>query len=134
MIKPLSQMGSFQIPVTFRRLLAVFTMFMEILGRIADCKCAFEAIFNFGDSNSDTGEFWAAFPAQSGPYRMTYFKKPAGRATDGRLMIDFLDYRHGANFATSASTVLLLKSSLFVSGLSPFCSGHSAQPNEAFQG
>ncbi|THG20504.1 hypothetical protein TEA_025248 [Camellia sinensis var. sinensis] len=30
------------------------------------------------------------------------------------------DYRHGANFATSASTVLLPKSSLFVSGLSPF--------------
>ncbi|CAL5339933.1 unnamed protein product [Camellia sinensis] len=107
-------------------------------GRLADCKCAFEAIFNFGDSNSDTGGFWAAFPAQSGPYGMTYFKKPAGRATDGRLMIDFLaqalglpflspylqsigsDYRHGANFATSASTVLLPKSSLFVSGLSPF--------------
>ncbi|THG23724.1 hypothetical protein TEA_019521 [Camellia sinensis var. sinensis] len=61
-------------------------------GRLADCKCAFEAIFNFGDSNSDTGGFWAAFPAQSGPYGMTYFKKPAGRATDGRLMIDFLDY------------------------------------------
>ncbi|KAI8023629.1 GDSL esterase/lipase [Camellia lanceoleosa] len=138
--KPLSQMGfcSFQIPVTFRRLLAVFTMFMAISGRLADCKCAFEAIFNFGDSNSDTGGFWAAFPAQSGPFGMTYFKKPASRATDGRLMIDFLaqalglpflspylqsigsDYRHGANFATLASTVLLPQSSVFVSGLSPF--------------
>ncbi|THG23712.1 hypothetical protein TEA_019509 [Camellia sinensis var. sinensis] len=138
--KPLSQMGfcSFQIPVTLRRLVAVFTMFMAISGRLADCKCAFEAIFNFGDSNSDTGGFWAAFPAESGPFGMTYFKKPAGRATDGRLMIDFLaqalglpflspylqsigsDYRHGANFATLASTVLLPKSSLFVSGLSPF--------------
>ncbi|CAL5400916.1 unnamed protein product [Camellia sinensis] len=129
---------SFQIPVTFRRLLDVFTMFMAISGRLADCKCAFEATFNFGGSNSDTGGFWAAFPTQSGPYGMTYFKKPASRATDGRLMIDFLaqalglpflspylqsigsDYRHGANFATSASTVLLPKSSLFVSGLSPF--------------
>ncbi|CAL5397762.1 unnamed protein product [Camellia sinensis] len=129
---------SFQILVTFRRLLAIFTMFMAISGGLADCKCAFESIFNFGDSNSDTGGFWAAFPAQSGPYGMTYFKKPAGRATDGRLVIDFLaqalglpflspylqsigsDYRHEANFATSASTVLPPKSSLFVSGLSPF--------------
>uniref|UniRef100_A0A151UF25 GDSL esterase/lipase At4g01130 family n=1 Tax=Cajanus cajan TaxID=3821 RepID=A0A151UF25_CAJCA len=53
-------------------------------------KCDFEAIFNFGDSNSDTGGFWAAFPAQSGPFGMTYFKKPVGRASDGRLIVDFL--------------------------------------------
>lgn len=30
------------------------------------------------------------------------------------------DFRHGANFATLASTVLLPQTSLFVSGLSPF--------------
>ncbi|CAN1161908.1 GDSL esterase/lipase At4g01130 [Linum perenne] len=101
-------------------------------------RCEFEAIFNFGDSNSDTGGFWAAFPAQSAPFGMTYFKKPAGRASDGRLIVDFLaealgipflspylqsigsDYRHGANFATLASTVLLPNTSLFVTGISPF--------------
>lgn len=55
-----------------------------------DAKCNFPAIFNFGDSNSDTGGFWAAFPAQSSPFGMTYFTKPAGRASDGRLVIDFL--------------------------------------------
>lgn len=53
-------------------------------------KCKYEAIFNFGDSNSDTGGFWAAFPAQSGPFGMTFFKRPAGRASDGRLIVDFL--------------------------------------------
>ena len=53
-------------------------------------ECDFEAIFNFGDSNSDTGGFWAAFPAQSGPFGMTYFNRPTGRASDGRLIIDFL--------------------------------------------
>ncbi|CAN4111496.1 unnamed protein product [Withania somnifera] len=53
-------------------------------------KCAFEAIFNFGDSNTDTGGFWAAFPAQAPPNGMTYFKKPVGRATDGRVIVDFL--------------------------------------------
>lgn len=59
-------------------------------GRLSESKCEFKAIFNFGDSNSDTGGFWAAFPAQSGPFGMTYFKRPVGRATDGRLMVDFL--------------------------------------------
>lgn len=53
------------------------------------CK-SFPAVFNFGDSNSDTGGFWAAFPAQQGPFGMTYFGKPAGRASDGRLAIDFI--------------------------------------------
>ncbi|KAL2336119.1 hypothetical protein Fmac_010565 [Flemingia macrophylla] len=100
--------------------------------------CDFEAIFNFGDSNSDTGGFNTAFPAQPGPYGMTYFRKPVGRASDGRLIVDFLahglglpylspylqsigsDYTHGANFASSASTVLPPTTSFFVSGLSPF--------------
>ncbi|PKI76608.1 hypothetical protein CRG98_002917 [Punica granatum] len=101
-------------------------------------KCAFEAIFNFGDSNTDTGGFYAAFPGQNGPFGMTHFKRPSGRASDGRLIVDFLaqalglpflspylqsigsDYHHGANFATLASTVLIPNTSLFVSGLSPF--------------
>lgn len=109
-----------------------------VSGQGSNRKCAFEAIFNFGDSNSDTGGFFAAFPAEGAPFGMTYFKKPVGRATDGRLTIDFLaqafglpfispylqsigsDYRHGANFATLASTVLLPNTSLFVTGISPF--------------
>ncbi|KAJ0989300.1 hypothetical protein J5N97_007656 [Dioscorea zingiberensis] len=103
-----------------------------------DARCDFPAIFNFGDSNSDTGGFWAAFPAQKLPFGMTYFGKPAGRASDGRAAIDFIaqglglpflspylqsigsNFTHGANFATAASTVLLPMTSLFVSGLSPF--------------
>ncbi|XP_068665930.1 GDSL esterase/lipase At4g01130-like isoform X2 [Aristolochia californica] len=87
---------------------------------LTEAVCEFEAIFNFGDSNSDTGGFYAAFPAQSGSFGMTYFKKPSGRASDGRLVVDFLDYKHGANYATLASTVLLPNTSLFVSGISPF--------------
>ncbi|KAJ8573105.1 hypothetical protein K7X08_009616 [Anisodus acutangulus] len=101
-------------------------------------KCVFKAIFNFGDSNTDTGGFWSAFPPQIPPNGMTYFNKPVGRPSDGRLIIDFLaqafglpflspylrsigsDYRHGANFATLASTVRLPQTGLFVSGVSPF--------------
>ncbi|EXB52721.1 GDSL esterase/lipase [Morus notabilis] len=121
------------------RFLLIWIVFVGSFGRSScSSKCEFKAIFNFGDSNSDTGGFWAAFPAQSGPFGMTFFNKPVGRATDGRLIIDFLaqalglpflspylqsigsDFRHGANFATLASTVLLPNTSLFVTGISPF--------------
>jgi hypothetical protein len=57
---------------------------------LVNSECEFKAIFNFGDSNSDTGGLYAAFPAETGPYGMTYFNKPAGRASDGRLVIDFI--------------------------------------------
>lgn len=77
----------------------------------------YPAVFNFGDSNSDTGGFWAAFPAQQAPFGMTYFNRPSGRASDGRLVIDFIamgllllspylqsigsNYRHGAKAPNS---------------------------------
>ncbi|CAN6443859.1 unnamed protein product [Victoria cruziana] len=123
-----------------RRLLVATTLVLasHARDRQVDARCEFDAIFNFGDSNSDTGGFYAAFPAQPSPWGMTYFGKPTGRASDGRLVIDFLaralgfpllspylralgsDFRHGANFATLASTVLLPNTSLFVTGISPF--------------
>lgn len=31
---------------------------MEIAASANDAKCCFKGIFNFGDSNSDTGGFW----------------------------------------------------------------------------
>ncbi|GAU13613.1 hypothetical protein TSUD_347170 [Trifolium subterraneum] len=123
---------------TSMNMLLLMFIFMFVLPCLSNGECDFEAIFNFGDSNSDTGGFYAAFPAETGPYGMTYFNKPAGRASDGRLVIDFIaqaigipflspylqsigsDYRHGANYATLASTVLLPNTSLFVSGISPF--------------
>lgn len=76
--------------VSFGKFITLGVVMMAMLCGISDSKCEFEAIFNFGDSNSDTGGFWAAFPAQSGPFGMTYFKRPAGRASDGRLIVDFL--------------------------------------------
>ena len=52
--------------------------------------CDFPAIFNFGDSNSDTGCMAAAFYPMASPCGETYFHEPAGRASDGRLIIDFI--------------------------------------------
>lgn len=127
-----------QILAIIRPILVAWFLFSTNPCYLVESKCKFDAIFNFGDSNSDTGGFYAAFPAESSPNGMTYFRKPSGRASDGRLIIDFLaqalgfpflspylqsigtNYRHGANYATLASTVLLPNSSLFVGGLSPF--------------
>lgn len=52
--------------------------------------CNFPAIFNFGDSNSDTGGISAALYPINWPYGQTYFHMPAGRFSDGRLIIDFI--------------------------------------------
>nr|XP_043616424.1 GDSL esterase/lipase At5g14450-like [Erigeron canadensis] len=89
----------------------------------SSCCCQFPAIYNFGDSNSDTGSVSSVFGTLASPYGMTYFHKPAGRYSDGRLIIDFMaeilglpylssyldsigtNFRHGANFAASGCTI-----------------------------
>jgi len=53
-------------------------------------ECYFPAIFNFGDSNSDTGGLAASFLAPKPPYGETYFHRPNGRFSDGRLIVDFI--------------------------------------------
>ncbi|KAK8542361.1 hypothetical protein V6N13_137066 [Hibiscus sabdariffa] len=85
----------------------------------------FPAIFNFGDSNSDTGELvGAGIASLEPPYGQSYFQTPAGRYCDGRLIIDFLmdamdlpflnayldsigtpSFRKGCNFAAAGSTI-----------------------------
>jgi len=63
---------------------------LVIFGYLCEGKCEIDGIFNFGDSNTDTGGFFAAFPAEKPPFGMTFFKRPAGRASDGRVIVDFL--------------------------------------------
>ncbi|KAL0331915.1 UNVERIFIED_CONTAM: GDSL esterase/lipase [Sesamum calycinum] len=100
--------------------------------------CDFPAIYNFGDSNSDTGGISAAFWPIPPPYGVSYFHRPAGRNSDGRLIIDFIaehlglpylssyldsigtNFRHGANFATGGSTIRRQNESIFENGISPF--------------
>lgn len=72
------------------RYLFIALLVLASLAAFTDARCDFPAIFNFGASSSDTGGFAAAFPAQRPPYGMTYFGKPVGRASDGRLPIDFI--------------------------------------------
>ncbi|WCJ38865.1 GDSL-like Lipase/Acylhydrolase superfamily protein [Euphorbia peplus] len=86
--------------------------------------CNFPAIFNFGDSNSDTGGLDAAFGSLRPPYGQVFFGQPAGRFADGRLMIDFMaeglglpylsayldsmgtNFSHGTNFASAGATIM----------------------------
>ncbi|XP_058782087.1 GDSL esterase/lipase At5g45910-like [Vicia villosa] len=91
----------------------------------------YQAIFNFGDSTSDTGN--SAFDHvqmdKNSPYGSTYFKHPSGRLCNGRLIIDFIaeayglpflppfrnitqsqdDIKKGVNFAYAGSTALEFK-------------------------
>ncbi|KAK7293333.1 hypothetical protein RJT34_16196 [Clitoria ternatea] len=87
-------------------------------------RCEFPAIYNFGDSNSDTGAISAAFTGLHPPNGENFLGSLSGRACDGRLIIDFIteelkvpylsaylnsvgsNYRHGANFATGGSSIL----------------------------
>eukprot|EP01018_Ginkgo_biloba_P002411 Gb_23543 [translate_table: standard] len=111
----------------YRRLLS-HVLIIVLLPILSQCHCNFPAIFNFGDSSSDTGAIHFTFPynmlAENSPYGETYFGGPANRYSDGRLSIDFFatalglpflspylqsvgsNFGHGANFAASGATVL----------------------------
>ncbi|EFJ22901.1 hypothetical protein SELMODRAFT_104760 [Selaginella moellendorffii] len=102
----------------------------------ASSACVFPAIFNFGDSTSDTGGIQTAFPTFSQsefpPYGMTFPGRPFLRYSDGRLGIDFItealgipylssffqavgsNFTTGVNFATAGAT------SQAVTYISPF--------------
>ncbi|XP_065880008.1 GDSL esterase/lipase At5g14450 isoform X2 [Euphorbia lathyris] len=117
-------------------------LFLWVLGVKPDTlppsPCQFPAIYNFGDSNSDTGGISAAFDPIRPPYGQAFFHKPSGRDSDGRLIIDFIaeklklpylsaylnsigtNYRHGANFATGGSTITRQNETIFEYGISPF--------------
>eukprot|EP01018_Ginkgo_biloba_P002406 Gb_15494 [translate_table: standard] len=100
---------------------------VALLPILSQCHCNFPALFNFGDSNSDTGALHFSFPyhmlAENAPYGETYFGGPVYRYSDGRLSIDFFatalgipflspylqsvgsNFGHGANFAAAGATV-----------------------------
>jgi len=54
----------------------------------------FARIFSFGDSLTDTGNVLRILGGQATisrpPYGETFFGRPSGRASDGRIMIDFI--------------------------------------------
>ncbi|KAL0431614.1 UNVERIFIED_CONTAM: GDSL esterase/lipase [Sesamum radiatum] len=63
--------------------------------------CTYSTMYNFGDSNSDTGGIAAAFYPPASPSGETYFGRPVGRASDGRLIIDFIAENLGVPYLSS---------------------------------
>ncbi|KAL6552931.1 hypothetical protein OROGR_006773 [Orobanche gracilis] len=120
------------------RVLSIGVLLLAInANEVISASCDYPAIFNFGDSNSDTGGISAAFYPPASPSGQTYFHRPAGRASDGRLLAGHLglpylnpyldsigsigsSYRHGTNFATGGATILRPDESWFLNGVSPF--------------
>ncbi|KAA0063685.1 GDSL esterase/lipase [Cucumis melo var. makuwa] len=107
--------------------LIILTMCSTIFRSGSSAGFDYPAVFNFGDSNSDTGELLAGkgFSLRL-PYGETYFQSPSsGRFCNGRLIIDFLmeatglpylrayldsvgrpSFRKGCNYAAGGSTIL----------------------------
>lgn len=78
-------------------LLPCFLLFISLFTRAYCADKSYNAIFSFGDSYADTGNFIVlvrgAIPYdvfEHPPYGMTYFGKPTGRGCDGRLVLDFI--------------------------------------------
>ncbi|XP_077238853.1 GDSL esterase/lipase At3g48460-like [Tasmannia lanceolata] len=53
----------------------------------------FKKIYSFGDSLTDTGNPYPSSPVINPPYGETFFGKPTGRVSDGRIVVDFLAER-----------------------------------------
>ncbi|XP_058083714.1 GDSL esterase/lipase At1g54790-like [Magnolia sinica] len=115
--------------MAMKLMLLIFSLFYSILPflvLVSPVDIEYQAIFNFGDSNSDTGGLIAGLGGHLYPPNgQTYFHKPSGRFSDGRLIIDFLmramnlpflnsyldsvgapEFRRGCNFAVAGSTIL----------------------------
>lgn len=71
-------------------------IFFSTFANIAQSQ-PYNAIFSFGDSYADTGNFVklvkGILPSvvfDNPEYGMTYFGQPTGRSSDGRLVVDFI--------------------------------------------
>ncbi|KAJ0763319.1 putative alpha-L-fucosidase [Helianthus annuus] len=84
--------GSCPSPDMYLQLALVYVTLLLPVSILSLPECNFPAVFNFGDSNSDTGALVAMFrqAAARPPNGETFFGSPAGRVCDGRLLIDFI--------------------------------------------
>ncbi|TXG55873.1 hypothetical protein EZV62_017186 [Acer yangbiense] len=123
-----------------RSLIAVVTvsvLVVSLKSSSSSTSCHFPAVYNFGDSNSDTGCVSAAFGRIHPPSGETFFGRPSGRYSDGRLIIDFIadklglpylnayldallpNFRHGVSFAAAGSTIQPVDAKIFGAGFNP---------------
>lgn len=108
----------------------IFLIFCSFLSSVSPNQQSYNAIFSFGDSLADTGNFLLsgalAFPVIGKlPYGETFFKHATGRCSNGRLIVDFfaeayglpllppylalkngVKAEHGVNFAIAGATAI----------------------------
>ncbi|KAM7271585.1 hypothetical protein ACFE04_030799 [Oxalis oulophora] len=121
-------MSSLSLSLSLSVLLCLCLSPLMLVAASISSHCKSEAvIFNFGDSNSDTGGLVAGlgYPVNPPNGRLFFHKSSTGRLCDGRLVIDFLcqslntrlltpyldslsgtSFENGANFAIVGSSTL----------------------------
>ncbi|ERM95689.1 GDSL esterase/lipase At5g45910 isoform X2 [Amborella trichopoda] len=118
--------------MVFPSFLTFFLLLFSLHGLAFASKTGrYSSLFSFGDSISDTGNLLLSgdnpfIGIANPPYGQTFFKKPTGRCSDGRLIVDFFaealglpflppylskskskkDFRKGMNFAVAGATAL----------------------------
>ncbi|KAK9726722.1 hypothetical protein RND81_05G233000 [Saponaria officinalis] len=106
-------------------LLVLFTLLsFHAINLVEGQNPSFDAIYQFGDSLSDTGnDIILHGGCDKSPYGDTYFKRATGRCSDGLLMVDYFaqafnvpllnpyldqsaDFSRGANFAVAGAPAM----------------------------
>ncbi|KAF8643592.1 hypothetical protein HU200_066645 [Digitaria exilis] len=96
---------------------ALFLFLSCLRGAYSGKHKLFTSIISFGDSYADTGNlvrwedpFLENLNMRNLPYGETFFGHPSGRATDGRVVLDFIgqNFSTGVNFAVAGATALNL--------------------------
>lgn len=94
----------------------IVVLVASLLGSSSGCQ--FPAIYTFGDSNSDTGSVSSAFSRVPPPYGETFFGKPSGRCSDGRLLVDFIG-KHRQHFCDSSLKLCESLIAVIIGGMIP---------------
>ncbi|OIT00637.1 PREDICTED: GDSL esterase/lipase At1g28590-like [Nicotiana attenuata] len=110
-------------------LLLIITLAFFSSPSAAQTKCNIKSVYQFGDSLADAGNVIRTpganiiFRANRAPYGQTFFKRPTGRFSDGRIIIDYISsalklsflnayldssntFSQGVNFAVAGATTL----------------------------
>ncbi|KAJ3694230.1 hypothetical protein LUZ60_009710 [Juncus effusus] len=107
---------------------SLFSLLLISLFSLAYSQKSYNAIFNFGDSITDAGNMCVGgcpswLTTGQPPYGETFFGKPTGRCTNGRVIVDFIaeyfglpllppskatgsSFQKGANMAIIGATTL----------------------------
>ncbi|CAN1219352.1 GDSL esterase/lipase At1g09390 [Linum perenne] len=108
--------------------LCILLLLLLCISVVSSLQCSKPpVIFNFGDSNSDTGALLAGlgFPINP-PNGRTFFGASAGRLSDGRLILDFLCQSLNTSFLTPYMDSL--SGSKFINGANFAVVGSSTLP------